>query len=293
MIEVEVKAKINSFDEMRKKLDEINAEKVILLGNSELRTPENIPYITSFACGDGFAAEGISIIAINTPDGKITPADRQRITASPKNSVIVLHHYLSSLEKDSDDFIKSWAEQSEGLILQAHSHRPFDYYIGSTHVVGLNTMDPEKAIETPPGYNILRIDGDKYELSDRFMPLKLNNLEDFRDLLGVSCANNEECLDYAIEHKIKCIEIRKPEFEEERIEYILEKVAKWRAVGGKVLSIHMTDIKYDGNEFTGVENWNKCIDLAKRLNVDTMTVHVPRVKVKYMEKGGKIWNKYE
>ena len=204
----------------------------------------------------------------------------------------MLHYYVDSLDDDNKSFIQTWASENSGLILQAHSHRDFDYYIGGTRIVGLKTLDPEKAIANPPGFDILEIDGDEYTLTPCFMPLSANNLADFRDFLGISCANNDECLDYAIEHGIKNIEIRKPEFDNDRISILLDKVSKWRTIGGKVLSIHMTDIKYDGSEFTGIDTWNKCIELAKLLKVDSMTVHVPRVKVKYMNKGGEIWNKY-
>ena len=56
-----------AIDYFKAKMDEIDAEKVVLLGNSDVRTKDTVSYISNFACGDGFEAENRQINCINTP----------------------------------------------------------------------------------------------------------------------------------------------------------------------------------------------------------------------------------
>lgn len=274
----------NALDYFLKKFDEIDVPKVVLIGNSDVRTKENTEYISKAMQGDGFVAENREIICINTPHGVIEEDDKKRMESSSVGSILVMHHGIFALDCESREFVINWARKNNvSLILQAHTHKMQNFCIFSTEITGLATLDPEKSIGTPPGISMLELSGDVISVSHKFMETPKETIEDFDRYLGISCHDIETDIDYAIENKIKNIELRKYDSSEKTQKFLVDKIAKWREMGGKVLSIHMPNLWYKDGEFSGMDEWHDATDLAIALGANSLTVHVPRVLIKYLK----------
>ncbi len=271
----------NAIDFFKEKFASIDAPKVVLLGNSDVRTEENREYVSRVKQGDGFYADGREIICINTPDGVIEESDKMRMEKSSFGAILVMHHGIFALDTESREFLINWARKNKAaLILQAHTHKMQYSCILSTEIIGLGTLDPEKAIGTPPCISVLETDGDHIFVNHRFMELPTEKILDFDDFLGISCHDTEKDIDYAIENNIKNIELRKYDVSDTTIKFLADKISQWRKSGGKVLSLHMPDLWYKDGEFSGMDKWNEALKLAITLGADSLTVHVPRVLVK-------------
>lgn len=282
---------ICAFDAFSEKIKELKVPSYIVIGNSDLRTAANIGYAQKQRSGYTIEVDNTRIVCLNTPDANICESDRQEILKSGDGAVMVLHHSLEGLNADSREFLTNWASTHKGYIIHAHSHRNRDYYIEKTRVFGIRCIDPDKSIENPPCISYFEIDGEELKLTESCFDFPRDNMGDFREKLGISCFHIYDDIDFAMQNNIKNIEIRTYDGSDEELEFLKEKVAQWRVWGGACVSVHMPNLKWNGEGVDGIEMWNKAVRIARELKVETVTVHPPRyVRIGDMNQGGEIWN---
>lgn len=281
----------DALDAFMQMLDELPQPKAVVLGNHDTDQKDQLPRINAHVSRGDFDLCGRKIICLNTTSSKLDEHDRALLEDAPRDAIVVMHFTVVALEPESRDYLISWAEKRTALILQAHSHRMQTYYIRATKVVGLCTLDPERTVGGLPGFSILEADGDEAVVLPQHMPLDPHGLEDFRENLGISCFDPETDIDYAADHGIANIEIRSYRCDEAYAQMLHEKVCSWRKSGGKCLSLHMPNLYWDETGLRGLDEFQNAFDLAKNLGVNSLTIHVPRVQKKHMQKGSAAWLK--
>lgn len=111
-----------------------------------------------------------------------------------------------------------------------------------------------------------------------------------RKHFGLSCVDNHIDVEYATQKKVGFIELRCnggdwfPEMT------LLPKLVKWRKETNGHLSVHMPNLKWDGEQIKGADKWYQAIDYAVKVGADGLTMHPMRVLKPDMPQNGSLWN---
>ena len=282
---------IPAFEEFKKGTDMLKVPCYTVIGNADLRTPQNIDYAKKLRTGyliDDFSRR---IVLLDTSSGEITDSDRELLNKSGDNDIIIMHHSVEGLKEESREFLKNWANNRAGVIIHAHSHRNKNYFIGKTEVIGIRCLDPDKSVVKEPCLTYFTANEKEISMHEEIFDFPCDNLKDFRENIGISCFDIYNDIDFAMENNIKNIEIRKFDGSDDELEFLKKKVGEWRAWGGKNVSVHMTNLKWNGESVDGLDMWEKSVRIAKTVGAETVTIHPPRyVRIGDMVKGSKMWN---
>ncbi len=264
----------------------------VVIGNSDIRTEETIPEALTMCDKATLECMGRKIVCVNTADTHIYEDDRNRISACGDGDILIMHHNMDALDEDSKIFLSAWAKMNKGLIIHGHNHRDRDYMVGQTRCIGIRCMDPDKAIGKGPCFVYFTIDGDEVQMEECPFMFSHSNVRDFRDKLGISCFDIYQDIDFAMENKLKNIEIRKFDGSDEELVYLKDKVGQWRKDGGNIVSVHMPNLYWNGEGVDGLDKWNDALRIVKALDVETVTIHPPRfVCIKDMTPDSHVWNR--
>jgi len=281
---------VSSFDAFKERIKKLTVPCHIVLGNSDMRTPANIEYAKTLRTGYTVEKGNRKVVCLSTPDARIEPEDRAAMQQCGESDILIMHHSLEGLDEESRAFITDWAEKRSGIIIHAHSHRNRDYYIGKTHVFGIRCLDPDKSIEKEPCLSYFKVGNEDVSLCEVLFDFPCDNLMDFREKIGISCFDIYNDIDFAIENKVRNIEIRKFDGSDEELEFLKSKVTQWRNNGGQIVSVHMPNLKWNGSSMDGLEMWEKAIRIVKTVGAETVTIHPPRaVRIGDMSKGSPMW----
>ena len=102
---------------------------------------------------------------------------------------------------------------------------------------------------------------------------------DIKEYLGISCYKPTEHIRFAIENQLKYLELR-PNILKEKEEEVLSLIALWRQQGGQNLSIHLSEVFFDGLSVAAESKYESLIELGIKLKAERYTQHVPIVSVK-------------
>lgn len=168
------------------------------------------------------------------------------------------------------------------LVVAGHTHRDSEAP-GLSIVRGL---DPDKALGGPPAFAIYGRDADgswRREEDVAFpgvLPCEWDASfrRDFFDDLGLATMDDPfGGLDFAIRNGVRCIELRARSWKPENFDALRAKVREWRASGGRVLSLHLSELSFAGGAAHGVRRLcDDCRD-ALELCCDRVTLHVPKI----------------
>jgi len=281
---------IEAFEFFEKKIKEFNMPCHVIMGNADLRKKETTEKAISLRNGFEFIKDGKEFICIDTSTAEIGEKDRERIEKSSSDAVIFMHHSVQGLHDNSREFLTNWANTHKGLIIHAHSHKSQDYYIGKTRVVGVRCIDPEKSVEAPPCITLFELSDDKLSYTEIPFDFPKDNIKDFRKHMGISCFDIYGDIDFAIENDLKAIEIRKFDGSDEELSFLINKVRDWREKGGETVSVHMPNLKWNGETFDGLSEWAGAVRIVKEVNAETVTVHPPRkVYISDMKRGSSFY----
>ena len=272
---------INSFGQVEPFEDYIEEMKSFegyyVFGNSEVRDESTLEKMMSLKTKPCFKVGNRTFLGINTPYADIDEEDRARLETLKDGDVVLLHHYVRSLHKDSREFFEKLLEEKALTVFHGHAHYYIDNVVGKSRVYGLRALDPDKSIGDYPCITYAEVTDGGFELEEKLFGLEKEVMADFRDHLGISCVNNERDIGYAIEKGIKNVEIRCRNLKE--VDYdALPLVKKWRDTCGEYLSLHMPDVKYKDGDFSGEDKWNAALEFAKALGVNGITIHPPVAK---------------
>lgn len=249
--------------------------KLFVLGNSDIRTKENVQKIRMLESEKELTVNGFRLIGLNTADSVLKEDDKKLLATADEQTIVFLHHPPQHTSKASKAFFENWLESGTYKAC-VYGHLHLFEQDGKSY--SIQALDPDKAIGEPPCVTYMMIDDEKISLEFDYFPChRPSGIEDY---IGLSCFDWYKDIVYAADHGIQNIELR-PGVINCVPEALGEKVAYWRRKGGKYLSLHMPDFGYD-NGIMETENWEKALRLANYLHVDGVTVHVPRVSVEKM-----------
>ena len=294
---------IESAERAREMLDQSGLCYRMIPGNSDERTPAHCAAVAERLTVDTpFYTDDYAVCLLDTPNGILSPRAKDQLktlmeTAGGRPIVLGSHYPPSVCMKDP--YVESLiAAGKVSLFIGAHVHRDLARRIGEMAVHFVRGLDPDKAIGGPPAVAL-------FEFKDQEWKTDLIPFEDgavtnwsaamrqeFIDHLGFSCMSNSlEGLDYAAQHDVRCVELRSYSALSVPKEELLQAVRRWRAAGGKYLSMHMPDLRYDSKraEVMGIDAFDKAVSLALALEVDHMLLHVPRVPVGLMCPDSDLW----
>ena len=251
---------------------------ITISGNADVRT-EN-PDLLKYACG-GEIDCGRRILCLNTPFSRIEENDLEKIYSLSDGDIIMLHHSLPGLEERSRQKLEEVLESKELILIHAHSHGFSDRTVGKSRVICVKALDGDKCIGTPPCITLFDIDKDNFSFSEKCFSVSKSEIADFRDYLGICCFDLDETIEYAIKNGVKNLELKKLSRETTDIATVCERIKRFRASGGRTLSMHMPNLRFDGKNITD-EGWDFAIELAKATGVEQFTIHPPRISVAQM-----------
>ncbi len=269
-------------------------------GNAERRCKKDRTAVSIFSSNPSFINHEIAILTVDSSEDKITDVERARvekeISLLPGSNVIMATHCLpGSLDEDSSRWMGDLLSKNNiKLLLCAHNHRDRTLESGSTLIRIVRGLDPEKAIGGPPCMAIMKYSGSTWSIEDLPFPdadisvWSATEADNFLEHLGLALINKDgilEDMDYAIANRIPCIELRHSATELDKKE-LISKIAGWRSNGGKILSWHLPNIKFDGNgSLLNKSDWDSSCAAIHDLNCQYATLHPPRTTAGQMRIG--------
>ena len=272
---------INSFGEVAPFEDYISEmsdfESYYVFGNSEIRDQSTLEKMMSFKTEPRFNVGSRTFLGINTPYADIDENDRARLEGLKDGDVVFLHHYVRSLHKDSREFFEDLLARKRLTVFHGHAHYYIDDTVGKSHVYGLRALDPDKSVGNYPCITYADVTDESISIEEKLFRTNKSSALDMKKYLGISCVDNARDVNYAIANNVPNVEIRCRKKTD--LDYdVIPLVEKWRSMGGKYLSLHMPDIKFENGKFLGVDLWNSALDYAKKLGVNGLTIHPPKAK---------------
>lgn len=244
-------------------------------GNSDLRSEQDREKLINQAspCKTSFGS--INIFAINDCSGSICENQLSLLKEAKENDLVFMHHPINSLKEESKESMKLWRNHHPGAML-FYGHRHIFEQNGND--VCLQAMDPDKAIGECPCITYYNTETRELRRIYYDCPVPF----DLHAQLGVSCFDEEREIEFAIEKGLVNLELR-PNVLKKDEKTIVELIHKWRKAGGKNLSIHLTEVCYDGVNAYSDERYDKLVALAQLLKADRFTQHVPNVPLAVFE----------
>jgi len=261
---------------------------ITISGNADVRT-EN-PDLLAYACG-GEINCGRRILCLNTPFSRIEENDFAKISALSDGDIIMIHHSLTGLEEKSRNMLEDILNSKELILIHAHFHGFSDRTVGKSRVICVKALDGDKCIGTPPCITLFDIDENKFSFYEKCFGVSKSEVADFRDYMGVCCFDLDETIEYAIKNGIKNLELKKLSREETDIVAVCERIKRFRESGGRTLSMHMPNLRFDGENIIDT-NWDFAIELAKATGIEQFTIHPPRISVAQMREKAEIFIDY-
>ena len=238
---------------------------LVIEGNSDLRSGESLafsPSDTITDCGD------FRIFMLNDGSRSITEKELKVLENAKENDLVFMHHPISSLFEPWRSKMTDWrSKHPDVMLFYAHLHK----WAIDEKTVSLPSLDPDKAIGECPSVLYFDTETKAFEKSYFFRPMPVG----FFDRCGISCYRPLEDIEYSTTHKLSSMELRPNVVECDKSE-LITKITEWRNAGGRNLSIHFPDARWNGEELTGKEKLFEFAALANELHADRITIHVPR-----------------
>jgi len=291
-------------DRLRTKLDKSGLCFRIIPGNSDRRTRADLDATTAaLTIDDPFRNAECAACLVDMHDGKVTASTKrhlQELAQDPGALPVVLacHYPMEQCLHDPD--VRSIVESGKvALLVGAHCHEDRQYSIGNIPAHTIRGLDPDKAIGGPPAVAMFELADRRWTRSeirfdegtaDAWSPSMRRH---FIEHLGFSCMRHSlEGLGCASLHGVPCVELKAEDALTRPRGELIDVVESWRDAGGRYLSMHMPDPRYDVDSHcvTDVEAFQEALSLASALEADHLTIHVPRVPAGLMQPEGATWD---
>ncbi len=264
---------VNVFDDCVSRLKQIN-NSYVLLGNADVRKKDDKDKVLSRARDVSFSVEGRTFLGLNVVSSTLCEEDFNKMENLCDGDVLMMHFGVHSLVPECKERMERILHNRALTVIHAHSHKWFDYNIGKSRVVGLRALDPDKSIGDYPCITYFDTENDNF--IEKIFSTSKEVLQDVSSFFGISCADNERELSFAILHGIKGVELRMSVVNNsEKVNCLIE---EWRAKTNGYLSAHMPNLKVNGENIEGEDEWLKALELAISFNVNSLTVHPPKIK---------------
>ncbi len=272
-------------------------------GNSDLRCEATAAAVREVLATATHLETPVCLLTLlDTSEGRLGPEQRLLWEAATQQAgrrplVVVTHMPPASLDAASRDWLVARLAQQPGLLfIAAHTHRDQSLDLGAARARVLRGMDPDKAIGGPPAIGVFELGGSGWHEREIVFPGGTpetwgpDERAVFRDLLGMSCSDDSVGgLALAAEAGLACVELRAGSVTEET--ELAKPLAQWRSAGGRYLSWHMPNLRWDqdAQTVTGQRKWQRALGLIACHGADALTVHVPRVAVGLLQPGSTAW----
>ena len=265
-----------------RKMQSLGIPVVMIPGNSDCRTPKNIPFIKQFASPVVNKIGEYTVIAVDDSERKVSEEAFEALENADSKTIVVMHHpYLDLSEQLVERFLAWRNAHPEVKVFYGHKHE--SKVTGND--ISLQAADPDKAIGENPCITYYNTETDEFRKAYYFCPVP----NDLYKYIGIACFNPLKDVVYATEHGIRNIELRHNALNVDRAE-LSALISRWRALGGTNLSLHAPDIFYSDETVSNVEAWDEFISCAAFLNCDRITMHVPNVSVDTVRKDKKAFD---
>ncbi len=264
---------LNAARFFEKEINKLKIPVIIMTGNSDYRTPENREHMRKLRSPSMNMINGQVIYAVDDGEGVISDETINELNGLNSDAIVVMHHPIDDLPEPAKSKMSLWRENHPDILLFC-AHRHVSEIDGNT--IYLQSLDPDKAIGTHPC--VVDFDTETKICGNAlyYCPAP----KDIFDYIGISCFYPIEDTKYAAENNIRCIELRDTAVNENQ-EMLEEAVELWRSKVGTNLSMHAPEVTIDENENVGSrDEWDKFIALAKKLDADRITLHVPKASLR-------------
>ena len=265
---------------------------VITPGNADLRTPATAADLRQrLSEPAGAAAGGVHVVGLDSADGAIGSAERarfqERLRQAGAAPVAVVTHWPPT-EWPADD--RDWLAgvlRATGVevIIVGHKHLDAEREIAGITVHLVRGLDPDKAKAAPPALSLFSREEGTWHRQDVAFPhadprtWPAERRHEWLGLLGLS-AMDRTLADTGLAAGLAapCLELRADAAALADPAALRQAVQHWRAAGGRCLSMHLTNLRWDAatEAVTGLPAWREGVRLAIDLGVDQVTVHPPR-----------------
>lgn len=258
-------------------------EEHTLIGNSDVRDAKTRDAVENSANGFVLKVGGRKIVGINTPYARIKQSEKPLLEELENGDLLVLHHAPKSLNEESRAYLEDILNSKKITVIHGHSHYATDYTLGSSHIIGLRAIDPDKSIGDFPCVTYFDITDDQIAYSEKVIEIGKGAIFDILKHFGLSCADNLKDIRFAIDNNVKYIELRCADSYNCIEDGVVELVNEWRKKTNGYLSIHFPNVYCDENGFRGEEAVESALHFANLLKVDGITIHPPKTQVAYMQ----------
>ncbi len=278
-------------------------------GNSDLRTPQFAGAIRAALAQSAVARAGAAtVLGLDTAEGSIPPEEKRRFEAVleretsgglGRRRIVAATHWPPGELPPAD---RAWLAALLGrvpteLLVAGHKHVDKTLDFSGIPVALVRGLDPEKAIGAPPALAVFtrNAEGDwtgseetwpECEPVDARNPLPAG--QDFLSFLGISTMGQTlENIADAAAARAPALELRAGpgmKVSQGALQRLLE---DWRRAGGRWLSAHLPDLRWDGaaGRISGEAALKSAAAWALRLGANQVTVHVPRARREEMLPG--------
>ncbi len=265
-----------------------NFNAYFLLGNAEMRNKDNKYWFSNKAKDVKVLIDNRTFLGLNTTSNTLSNEQFLEIEKLKEKDVVLTHFGLHSLDDKSKERLEKILLEKELIYIHAHSHKWFDYKVNKSRVVGLRALDPDKSIGDYPC--VTYFDTETSEFTERIFKEKKETLIELSKFLGFSISKIKEDLVFAIESGVNAVELKLSNTETDFDNEIENLTVKYKEKVGGYISVHMPNIKYNGESFIGKQDFLKGIEIAKRINANGITVHPPKIKKSLLLGDDKLFN---
>lgn len=288
---------------VRVKLDESGLCYRAIPGNADRRTAADLDATTTTLTIDHpFRNSECVVCLVDMRDGELTAKTREHLHEVTKRvdhlPVVLAGHYPMEHCLHDPGVRAIVASGRAVLLIGAHCHEDRHYSIQGIPAHTIRGLDPDKAIGAPPATALFELAGREWIRSD--LPFDGGTVEswsaalrqEFIEHLGFSCMTHSlEGLASASALGVTCVELKAEAALPRPRGALVDAVQRWRDSGGRYLSIHLPDPRYDvvRQSAADVQPFQEAVSLASALKAEHLTVHVPRVPAGLMQPGGAVW----
>lgn len=247
-------------------------------GNAELRTPAE----------SAAAARALSMSS-ELPEGILTVDSScgapSSLPDAPSAGLVITHIPPNAWGQAPYAAWRAWtAAHGNPLVVAGHDHVDD---VRDDGCIVLRGLDPDKAIGGPPSFAIFSNGDGRWRLErkceiDGIAPETWT--DDFRAAflghLGISAMSDPfGGLAFAAQEAMPALELRYGSWPEEETPKVIDAIGKWRAAGGRYLSMHLPEVCFGTDGTKGVDALTRSSELARKIGCDRVTLHVPRIPV--------------